>query len=387
MTITMKQSVNLTMISTLCLTASAWQSTAGFGLSQSQSRSQSHHHPISPQLPQLASALSSPSCLKSTLVDMADIINNEEAEEVLPCYYRIGNRWKQRLQLDELKVGQKLIGKKISTADLLDTKTGPKVFFECGIGRIDGKGRWQMVSGMARVAKNFSKPKIVKKKIQRLSNKEVEVYVHKIRLSEGRLEVCTSLEELEREIEKNEKRVEEGKEMVPVSSLQAGQDVVGKVVEVRPYGVMVDVGANRNGLLHIQQVADLYRRYIDKEEGLIEAGLERGAEVRLRVSSIERKRLFLEFTQDTMDAAAEEAAMMEAEAKAEEEAATKAAEEAKMKEALQSETDESEDENDVDQSNGYDEEAAAWAAYGNDYADEEDDEDADIEDALGISSY
>ena len=114
---------------------------------------------------------------------------------------------------------------------------------------------------------------------------------------------------------------------------------------------------------------------------------ERGAEVRLRVSSIERKRLFLEFTQDTMDAAAEEAAMMEAEAKAEEEAATKAAEEAKMKEALQSETDESEDENDVDQSNGYDEEAAAWAAYGNDYADEEDDEDADIEDALGISSY
>ena len=130
MTITMKQSVNLTMISTLCLTASAWQSTAGFGLSQSQSRSQSHHHPISPQLPQLASALSSPSCLKSTLVDMADIINNEEAEEVLPCYYRIGNRWKQRLQLDELKVGQKLIGKKISTADLLDTKTGPKGAFQ-----------------------------------------------------------------------------------------------------------------------------------------------------------------------------------------------------------------------------------------------------------------
>ncbi len=147
----------------------------------------------------------------------------------------------------------------------------PIVFFECGIGRIDGKGKWQMVSGMLRVAKNYSKPKVIKKKIQKLSGKEVELYVHKIRLCEGKLEVCSSLESLEEELEKS-KRLELSNR-VSVSSLKAGQEVIGDVVDVRPYGVMVDVGANRRGLLHIQKVADLYQKYIDKEEGLIASGL------------------------------------------------------------------------------------------------------------------
>lgn len=144
----------------------------------------------------------------------------------------------------------------------------PKVFFECGVGRVNSKGKWQMVSGMLRVSKNYSKPKIVKKKVKRLSNQEIELYVHIIRLNEGKLEVCTSIEELEREMEKRE-----SKNIISVSSLKENQEVVGTVVDVRPYGVMVDVGANRKGLLHIQKVADLYKKYIDKESGLIEAGL------------------------------------------------------------------------------------------------------------------
>lgn len=126
-----------------------------------------------------------------------------------------------------------------------------------------------MVSGMLRVAKSYSKPKVVKKKIQRLSGQEVELYVHRIRLSEGKLEVCSSLEELEREMEKYESRPK----LIPVSKLKAGQEVVGDIVDVRSYGVIVDVGANRKGLLHIQKVADLYGKYINKEEGLREAGL------------------------------------------------------------------------------------------------------------------
>ncbi len=126
-----------------------------------------------------------------------------------------------------------------------------------------------MVSGMYRVAKNYAKPKVVKKKVQRLTGKEVELYVSKIRSSQGKLEVCASLEEFEREMEK----VESNGEIVSASTLKVGEEVVGKVVDVRPYGVMVDVGANRKGLLHIQTVADLYGRFINKDAGLIEAGL------------------------------------------------------------------------------------------------------------------
>ena len=52
----------------------------------------------------------------------------------------------------------------------------------------------------------------------------------------------------------------------------------GQVTRVEPYGVLLGVGANRHGLLHIQQVSQFFQRYIDKEEGLKrEAGLERGA--------------------------------------------------------------------------------------------------------------
>jgi predicted RNA-binding protein with RPS1 domain len=77
--------------------------------------------------------------------------------------------------------------------------------------------------------------------------------------------------------------------LTPASLLQPKQELVGTVTRIVPYGVFVDVGANRRGLLHIQKVADLYGHYIDKEQGLEEAGLERGARIRVAVLSNEKK--------------------------------------------------------------------------------------------------
>jgi len=296
--------------------------------------------------------------------------------------------WRPRLQLKDLKVGQKLVGEKISKADLLLAKTGPKIFYECGVGRIDTKGNWQMVSGMLRVSKSFAKPSVVRKKVEKLSGKPIELYVHKISLDTGRLEVTLSLDVLEKEIAKE-------KPMVSASSLKEGQELIGKIVMVKDYGCFVDVGANRNGLLHIQRVADLFGKYIDKEKGLEEAGLERGAEIKVTVKSNEKKRLFLDFTKETKDVAAEEAALQKREEEEEaefnkQEEAEEAAAAAAAAFGLDKIEEESDDtESDDASSDISDDEAGNWAAYADDYADEDDgyDEDADIEDALGIGSY
>ena len=56
-----------------------------------------------------------------------------------------------------------------------------------------------MVSGMVRFAKNYSKPKVVKINVKRVTWKEVVLCIHKSKLREGRLELSTSLEESERE--------------------------------------------------------------------------------------------------------------------------------------------------------------------------------------------
>ena len=295
-------------------------------------------------------------------------------------YKPVTGGWKDRVELKDLKVGDRLIGEKISNADLLQAKTGPKIFYECGIGRIDAKGKWQMVSGMLRVAKNYAKPSVVKKKVARLSKKPVELFVHRISLDNGRLEVKLSLEESNDELEKLTPKI-------PASSLKEGTEIVGKIVQLKPYGCIVDVGANRNGLLHIQKVADLFGKYINREKGLEEAGLERGAKIKVIVKSNEKKKLFLDFTQETKDLAAEEAELKIKEAE-------KAAAELKQKEAEEAAAAAAaafgfDVDNDVqDEASSYisEDEAAAWASYADDYEDDYD-EDADIEDSLGIGSY
>lgn len=296
-------------------------------------------------------------------------------------YKVVKGGWKPRIQLKDVKVGQMLIGEKIPKADLLGGKTGPKIFFECGVGRINSKGKWQMVSGMLRVAKSYSKPSVVKKKAERLSGRPVELFVHRIYPESGRMEVKLSLEDVEQDIETV-------KPKFSASSLKVGQELVGKVIELKPFGCIVDVGANRNGMLHITRVADLYGRYIDKEEGLEEAGLERGAAIKVAVSSNENRKLILDFTQETKDIAAREAEAMKRE-----EEIVSASVSPTIELDQQSNGRGLEDvQNNKDVSMS-DEEAAAWAAYAQDNDDDKEDdddyydEDEEIEDMLGIGSY
>jgi predicted RNA-binding protein with RPS1 domain len=318
--------------------------------------------------------------------EAAAATNPTSDDAIKPCYWRspegmcrtetldfrpVKGGWKQRLQLKDLAVGQKLIGEKISNADLLQAKKGPRIFYECGIGRIDVKGNWQMVSGMLKVAKSYAKPSVVRKKVQRLTGKPVELIVHKISLATGTLELKLSSEESRAELEKETPKFS-------ASSLIVGQELVGKIVQLTPYGCFLDVGANRKGLLHIQRVADLFERYIDKEKGLEEAGLERGASIRVAVKSNEKKRLFLDFTQETKDMAVEEAAAKKHE---EEEAAAASAAAAFGLDTIE--------EDSTSPPEVSEDEAAMWAAYADDDDDQSDDydDDADIEDSLGIGSY
>jgi len=235
------------------------------------------------------------------------------------------------------------------------------VFFECGVGRIDANGKWHMVSAMLRFQTKYTKISVIRKRTAKFSEKQVELYVHKIRLDNGQLEVCEDHETLLSAIANDEK-----KSIVPASSLKVGQELVGTVIELRPYGCLVDVGANRRGLLHIQKVADLYGKYINKENGLKMAGLEQGAVIRVAVLQNSKKKLALDFTEDV-----KEDAKKEPETESPPEMVTDI------------DNDEPEDRSGEEIS---EDEATAWGAYtADDYY--SDDEDRGIEDALGLGTY
>jgi predicted RNA-binding protein with RPS1 domain len=271
-------------------------------------------------------------------------------------------------------VGQRLSGHVVE--ELLEARTGPKLFFECGVGQTNSKGEWRMVNGMLRLDR--SKLSVAKKRSARFRKKDqVDLYVSRIHAECSRLEVCADLDDVK-------KYKSQGK--VSVSSLKPGLEVIGKVVKLVPYGVMVDVGANRLGLLHIQKVADLYGRYIDMEKGLDKFGLERGARIKLVVSSNEKKRLFLDFTESVREEAAKERAakesqqtqadssgMSEEELAAWDEFASKDAESVESKKEVAA-ADEEEEDDDGD----YEEDDEDYDDY---------DEERDIEDALGLGTY
>jgi len=304
-----------------------------------------------------------------------------QEEETKTCFYRapISNQWQPRINVNDLKIGQHLNGTVVQ--ELLDGTTGPKLFLDCGVGRIDAHGDWQICNGMMRLGGRGNKISVTRKRATRLRRKAlVEVIVSRVYPESARFEVITE-----------DTALEEPPQLVPASSLQPNQELVGTVTKVMPFGVFVDVGANRKGLLHIQKVADLYQRYIDKEKGLEEAGLERGARIRVAVLSNEHKRLFLDFTDDVKQSAQEEAKQEEAEAVV---TATVATAEEALSTAVKEEQD-SDDSTESSYGDLSEEEAAAWAAYGamgeeseQDYIDNEEyDEDRDIEDALGLGSY
>eukprot|EP00545_Synedropsis_sp_CCMP1620_P012258 CAMPEP_0119007944 /NCGR_PEP_ID=MMETSP1176-20130426/3351_1 /TAXON_ID=265551 /ORGANISM="Synedropsis recta cf, Strain CCMP1620" /LENGTH=361 /DNA_ID=CAMNT_0006960181 /DNA_START=137 /DNA_END=1222 /DNA_ORIENTATION=- len=317
----------------------------------------------------------------------------EESEETITapktCFWKspIGS-WEQRISFETLEVGQELRG--VVFQELLDGKTGPKVFLDCGVGRIDANGDWQIVTGMHRIRDR--KKSVIGKKVSRLRTKQggAQLWVSRVYAPSYQFEVVAREEQVPLPSEPR----------VPASSLEVDQELVGTVVRVASYGVLVDVGANRNGLLHIQRVADLFERYIDKEEGLIEAGLEKGAKIRVTVASNEKKKLFLDFPDDVKadskedksatviqekDSETTDASESETSSMSDDEAAAWAEFAAGDSQPASSTSDGA--------SELSDDEAAAWAAYGSDDDEEEydqdddDEEDRDIEDALGIGMY
>ena len=199
----------------------------------------------------------------------------------------------------------------------------------------------------------------MRKKIKKIPpNKLIEVYVSRIRVEEGTFEVCLNKDEA---LEKGDI----ANQRISASSLKVGEELNGVVRSVHPYGVFVDVNANRNGLLHISKVAKAHDTFVDKEDGLKRWGLNRGSRVHVRVLSNEKKkRLELDLVPPT---------------EVEQEADVAEEDEDKI--------------DDASASNIVDEEQAMWAAYAAaDYAtdndeDDEYDEDADIEDSLGIGSW
>ena len=226
---------------------------------------------------------------------------------------------------------------------------------------------------MIRLGKRGIKASIVRKKLLKNIPPEslIEVYVSKIRVEEGTFEVCLNREEaLEIGASSFKRRT-----LISASTLQIGDELNGIVNNVTPYGVFVDVNANRNGLLHISKVAKQRDAYVAKEDGLKALGLGRGSPINVIVVSNERKRLELDLAPPSSSSPIN-------------------AEESLSGDDDVIDTSESIEEK-VDEIS--DEEAAMWAAYAidntdddEDEYDEEDDEydeDTDIEDALGIGYY
>ena len=213
----------------------------------------------------------------------------------------------------------------------------------------------------------------------------ITLYVSRIQKECGRFEVCATLEDVKKYTSITPK--------ISVTSLKNGQVVTGEVVKLYPYGAIIDIGANRRGLLHITKVAKLMNKCINKEKGLINSGLEKGAKVRLMVESIDKRRLSLDFTDDVKEDARKELKMAAAQKKMD--AAKKNdvssddniqrdddelaswAEFAANQEVAQDDENDNDDDDDVDDDDDDDEEDD----------DDDYDEDRDIESAFGLDSY
>ena len=324
--------------------------------------------------------------------------NDTTEEEQRPaCYYKSpssAGRWKPRIELSELSIGQELPDA-VVVQELIEGKTGPKVFVDCGVGRFSSRrkgGGWKIQTAMLRL--NERKKSVAVKRAARLRRKEYfPVYVSRIRLDNDQLEVCLNPEDVAQYQEQQEKK------RISVSNLKQGQECVGTVERVLDYGVLVNVGANRRGLLHIQRVADLNGRFVNKADGLIEAGLERGARIKVQVlEPVQKKRLFLDFTEDVKQNAREETEKQKEAQQGNE------VMESDRKDSLGNEasvTPSGQSTLSSDPYAEYAQEAAAYqkqnqavageVGYDDDEVDDDEyddyDEDRDIEDALGLGTY
>jgi transcriptional accessory protein Tex/SPT6 len=137
-----------------------------------------------------------------------------------------------------------------------------------------------------RVGGRETKKAVVQKRLKRLKTIEypnstlLEVYVSRISLQEKRFEVLPTYEEAV-----NYEKVVAPRR-IPVSSFSPGQEVLGIILRVEPYGAIIDVGANKHGLLHVKTIAKLTgTKDVYQPNGLKEFGIVRNAQVRVSVLS------------------------------------------------------------------------------------------------------
>ena len=168
-------------------------------------------------------------------------------------YKRANGMWRPRINIEDLKVGQRLFATKLDNAyDLLDGKTGPKLFYECGVGRFthivnEEKEKIQIMrpcNGMLRLGGPNLKPSVVKKKRDRLVKlqkrtfigndseedtgiKMLPVWVTRVFPSTGRFEITTSEEEAMQIAAAS--KSDYGITKVSASKLVIGQERTGKV--------------------------------------------------------------------------------------------------------------------------------------------------------------
>ncbi|GAX29131.1 hypothetical protein FisN_7Hh271 [Fistulifera solaris] len=275
------------------------------------------------------------------------------------CFYRspVTGKWTPRLELSELVVGQVLEGA-VVVQEKLNGKTGPKVWVDCGVG-LYKKDSWKIQTAMLRLGNG--KASVAAKKAARLRNKKYfPVYVSRIRLENDQLEVT-----LEPEAPKTPTP-----SMIRLKDLQPGQELSGIIQRVEDYGLLIHVGANRPGLLHIRRVGDLYQKFVNQADGLKKVGLHKGVQVDVQVISCEKKRLFLDFSESLkQEAERKYKAAAEDDPYAEEAALYAAQQQRQNTESTALVEDDEEDD--------YDEEED----------DDDYDEDREIEDAMGLGRY
>ena len=244
------------------------------------------------------------------------------------CFYRSptnGNRWTPRIELSNLVVGQELHGV-IVQEKLTNTTTGPKVWLDVGVCRWSSRGiphnrsnsnnndtkvtttttslpggGWTIATAMLRLGNHhYGKESVMRKKVARLRNRDtIPVYVSRIRIDQGQFEVVLTPDDVP---------TPPPPVLQSVSTLGVGDEVTGTVTKLVDYGAFIKLdGYNRGGLLHIQQVAELYQTYIDRRQGLMDSGLTVRSRVRLQVKEKgPSRRIFLDFTNDVKQMAREE---------------------------------------------------------------------------------
>lgn len=129
----------------------------------------------------------------STAADLTDTSTGQPAGPKPTFYKRIDGMWRRRKLLNELFIGERLFATRIPQCDYIDGVTGPKIFLECGVGRMK-EGKVRSVNGMLRLGKltgrkNRMKESVIRKKIAKIpEDKMIEVYVSRINLDHGTFE-------------------------------------------------------------------------------------------------------------------------------------------------------------------------------------------------------